>query len=124
MFVCLSCSLRNGRLRFCHTSLLHFPQSGIDLREFLHGRIQIGELYLAHVRQHSQLVEVVADGFLLPQDFFETIHDDDALAKAAGGHIVTHGHARLLCQCPDFFAVCGRHAGAEFDAFFHVFSYR
>ena len=72
-----------------------FPQSGIDLREFLHGRIQIGELYLAHVRQHSQLVEVVSDGFLLPQDFFQSVKNDDFLAQTTTDYIVALAHVRL-----------------------------
>ena len=67
----------------------------IDLREFLHGRIQIGELYLAHIRQHCQLVEIVANGLLLPQDFFQSIENDDTFSETAGRHIITLTHVHL-----------------------------
>ena len=68
----------------------------------MHGRIQIGKLYLAHIRQHRQLVEIVADGFLLPQDFLQAVKNDDMFSKAAGGHIVALGHS-CLCR---FSAYC------------------
>ena len=42
-------------MRFDCTPFLHFPQSGIDFCELVRGRIQIGELYLAHVRQYEKL---------------------------------------------------------------------
>ena len=70
-------------------------QEGVDLGERLHSRIQIGELHFAHVRQHRQLVEIVADGFLLPQDVLQAVHDDDALSETAGGLIVALRHVRL-----------------------------
>jgi len=79
------CNSRNGRLRFACTSFLHFPQGCVDLGKLVHGRIQIGKLYLAHIRQHRQLVEIVADGFLLPQDFLQAVKNDDMFSKAAGG---------------------------------------
>ena len=79
------------------TPFLHFPQSGIDFCELVRGRIQIGELYLAHVRQHRQLVEVVADGLLLPQDFPESVKNHDAFSETTRGHIVALAHMGLCC---------------------------
>ena len=70
-------------MRFSAPSFLYLPQGDVDFCEFLCSCVQIGKLHLARVRQHSELVQVVADGFLLPQDFFETIHDDDALIELA-----------------------------------------
>ena len=70
--------------------------------KLLHGRIQIGELYLAHIRQHRQLIEVVADGFLLPQDFFQSVKNDDFLAQTTTDYIVALAHVRLnrfLADC-------------------------
>ena len=65
--------------------------------ECVRGRIQIGELYLAHIRQHCQLVEIVADGFLLPQDFLQAIQNHNAFSKTTGGHIITLTHMCLCC---------------------------
>ena len=74
-------------MRFRRTSLLQLPQSSVDLGELLHSRIQIGKLYLTHIRQHCQLVEIVADGFLLPQDFFQSVKNDDFLAQTTTDYI-------------------------------------
>ena len=52
------------------------------------------------------------------------VDDDDPLAETAGGDVIAHGHVGLRRQCPDLLAVGGRHARAEFDIFFHVFSNR
>jgi len=87
--------------RFIHPRVcvpfLHFPQSGIDFCKLLHGRIQICQLNLAHIRQHCQLVEIVADGFLLPQDFFQSIENDDTFSETTRGHIVALAHMGLCC---------------------------
>ena len=63
----------------------------------LHSRIQIGELYLAHVRQYRQLVEIVADGFLLPQDFLESVQNHNLFSETTGGHIIALAHMGLCC---------------------------
>ena len=68
----------------------------------LHGCVQIGKLDFPHVRQHSQLVEIVADGFLLPQDFFQSVKNDDFLAQTTTDYIVALAHVRLnrfLADC-------------------------
>ena len=74
-------------MRFDCTPFLHFSQSGIDFCELVRSRIRIGELYLAHVRQYRQLVEVVTDGLLLPQDFFQSVKNDDFLAQTTTDYI-------------------------------------
>jgi len=61
----------------------------------LHGRIQLGELDFPHVRQHRQLVEIVADGFLLPQNLFQPVQNHNPFSEAAGGHIVALRHVCL-----------------------------
>ena len=79
------------------TSLLQLPQGSVDPGELLCCCVQIGELYLAHVRQHSQLVEVIADGFLLPQDFFQSVQNHNPFSETTGGHIIALAHVRLRC---------------------------
>jgi len=61
----------------------------------LHGRIQLGELDFPHVRQYRQLVEVVSDGFLLPQDFFQSVQNHNPFSETTRGHIVALAHVRL-----------------------------
>ena len=68
-------------MRFRRTSLLQLPQGSVDLGERLHSGIQIGEVHFPHIGQHSQLVEVVADGLLLTQDFLESIKNDNAFSE-------------------------------------------
>ena len=116
------CSSRNGRLRFCHTSLLQLPQSRVDPGERLHSRIQIGELHFAHVRQHCQLVEIVADGFLLPQDFFQSIENHDTFSETTRGHIVALAHMGLCCFPAYRFQILCCYSDAELFVFFHVSS--
>ena len=67
------------------------------LGKLLRSRIQIGELHLARVCQYCQLIEVVADGFLLPQDFFQSIENDDTFSETTRGHIIALAHVRLCC---------------------------
>ena len=95
MFAYPFCSSRSGRLRSWRTSLLQLPQDSVDFCKFLRSRVQIGELHLAHVRQYRQLVEVVANGLLLPQDFLESIQNHDPLSETTGGHIIALAHVRL-----------------------------
>ena len=78
-------------------SFLHLPQSGVDFCELLRSRVQIGELYFAHVRQHRQLVEIVADGFLLPQDFLQPVQNHNTFSETTRSHIIALAHVRLRC---------------------------
>ena len=73
------------------------PQDCVDFCELVRGRIQIGELDFPHVRQHSQLVEVVSNGFLLPQDFPESVKNHDAFSETTGRHIIALTHMGLCC---------------------------
>ena len=77
--------------------LLYLPQSSVDLGERLRSCIQICKLDFPHIRQHRQLVEVIADGFLLPQDFFQSVKNDDFLAQTATDYIVALAHMGLCC---------------------------
>ena len=59
--------------------------------------MQIDKLDFSCVFQHCQLVEIVANGFLLPQDFLQPVENDDFLAQTAAGHIIALGHSCLRC---------------------------
>ena len=84
--------------------------------------VQIGELYLAHVRQYRQLVEIVADGFLLPQDFFQSVQNHDTFSETTGGHIVALAHMGLCCFLAYRFQILCCYSDAELFVFFHVSS--
>ena len=73
------------------------PQGSVDLGERLRSCIQICKLDFPHIRQHSQLVEIVADGLLLPQDFLQSVQNHNAFSETTGGHIVALAHMGLCC---------------------------
>ena len=98
------------------------PQGSVDLGELLHSRIQIGELDFPHVRQHSQLVEVVSDGFLLPQDFLQSVQNHNAFSETTGGHIVALAHMGLCCFPAYRFQILCCYSDAELFVFFHLSS--
>lgn len=83
---------------------------------------QIDHGHSSHVRQGDELVQISADGLQLLQHFFQAVDDHHLLSQAAGSDVVAHGHPGLLRQLLDGLPVCGRHAGAEFNIFFHVVS--
>ena len=84
--------------------------------------LELGELHLAHIGQHGELVQVVADGLLLPQDVLQVVHDDNAFSKAAGDHIVALRHVRLCCFSSYCVQILLRDANTELLTFSHVSS--
>ena len=98
------------------------PDSSTEFRERLAHPVQIDHRDAPHVRQGDKLIQISADGLQLLQHFFQAVDDHHLLSQAAGSDVVAHGHPGLLRQLLDGLPVCGRHAGAEFNIFFHVVS--
>ena len=98
------------------------PYGTTEFRERPTYAFQIDHGHSSHVRQGDELVQISADGLQLLQHFFQAVDDHHLLSQAAGSDVVAHGHPGLLRQLLDGLPVCGRHAGAEFNIFFHVVS--
>ena len=98
------------------------PNGTTEFRERPTYAFQIDHGHSSHVRQGDELVQISADGLQLLQHFFQAVDDHHLLSQAAGSDVVAHGHPGLLRQLLDGLPVCGRHAGAEFNIFFHVVS--
>ena len=84
--------------------------------------MQIDKLDFSCVFQHCQLVEIVANGFLLPQDFLQPVQNHNAFSKAAGDHIIALTHVRLRRFPAYRFQILFRDANAKLFVLFHVSS--
>ena len=119
-------SLVSEMLKASHSlpalSFKDHPNGTTEFREHPTYAFQIDHGHSSHVRQGDELVQISADGLQLLQHFFQAVDDHHLLSQAAGSDVVAHGHPGLLRQLLDGLPVCGRHAGAEFNIFFHVVS--
>ena len=63
--------------------------------------VQPDDLEPTHVGQRVQPVQIVADGFLLSQDFPESVKNHDAFSETTGRHIIALTHMGLCCFSAD-----------------------
>ena len=67
------------------------------------------------------MVEVVSDGFLLPQDFLESVQNHDAFSETTRSHIVALAHVCLCCFSAYRFQILFRDSDAKL-LIFRMFS--
>ena len=72
------------------------PQDQISGKRRCQRNRILRQYHYHHVGQHRELVEVVADGALLFQNFLQILHNHHLPAEAAAGDVVALGKPRLF----------------------------
>ena len=89
-----------------------YGQRFVECRVLIFQFVQRDDGELAHVTEGGELVEVAADGLLLPQELVQPVDHNDPISEAGAGDVIGQRQLRPACQLVN----CGEILLADADA--------